>query len=609
MFSRKHSTNRILDARDSVVRKLHGANRSVARSAKRIFWNYGIAKIYYKTIEFFAKSGESIGFVFGYIWHLILSGTVHSSTAESIRKAGDTTKKKVNRSWEEFAENIGKKAEQSIFTAWIVKILRRVRKILRAIFGFWIDWLWTRNFWLLLGAIPATVLTLPVAYFLFRIPFQTNNGIAKNYQKAVQRAIDADDFQAVALYNRRLAQLGDRPMNNMAFNSALSLAEKGQLEEAHEQMKTLASLDTPGFGPAHLWMAHHLQSGDIRAENQNDDEVNALVKQHLQHALKLLPDSPQAAHMLAAAHFAAGAKDQAREVLNSHKHLFQEPLDRLRAAGVYQLLGDMKTAQTLLRGAEETTNTREQFEKQLPPIHYIGKAEIELAKRQADSAIATLKKGHESHPDNEAIAKFLAELLRDHYDRTRTLYEPSQRLDRLNEILALAPSEIETLKRISGLAEVPSIAAEATSVLAASLQEEDIDKAIIYNLLGSAYAVQGNMQKSREAYEEVVQNTSTDAESFNNLAWLYSHEPPIDLKKAAEFADKAIAIEPSNPHYRDTRGHVHMLSENWQDAVTELRKALNGMPDNRKTHAALANCYRRMNNVELAKQHDELAKQ
>ena len=601
--------NRILDARDSAAKKLHDTNRGFTRMFKRLFWNYGIAKIYFKTIERFAKVFESIGFVFGYIWHLILSGTVHSSAAQSIRKARDKTQKKVNRSWEDFATNLSDKAEKSIFTSWLVKIFKIFRRMFRTLFGFSIDWLWTRNFWLLLGAVPATLLTLPVAYFLFRIPFMSTAGLSKSYQKAVQGAIDANDFDAVSLYNRRIAQLGNRPLNSMAYRSALKLAEKGKLTEAYDQIQALASPSSPGFEPTHLWIAHHLRTGDIRTDDQTDKEVNDLVKRHLKHALKLNPENSSAAQMLASTYVASDQKELARKTLDEYKQAFKDPLIRVRAAGLYQLLGDNETAGTLLRSAAEQSKTQEQFGNELPPIHYFGRAEIELAQGNLQKAIKALETGREAHPDDESLGKFLVSLLVMRFDATSSWLTASERMTKLSEMLSITPTNGEVLHRIAGLAESPVVAAKATEHLQTALLNEDSDKADVFNLLGSAYAVQGDMEKSREAYEKVLEHTSTDAEAYNNLAWLYSQVPPLKMETALEFSRKAVALEPTNPHYRDTLGHIYMQTEKWEDAVKELRKALNGMPDNKKTHKAIASCYTKLGNRDLATQHSQFAKQ
>ena len=125
MFSRKRA--QILDKYDASVRKVQDVNRGVGKKVKRAFWDFGLADAYYKALERFGKVVESIGFFFGFIWHIILSATVHSNTADSIRKAGDNTAKKVNRSWEDLAQSIAEKAEKSIFTGWLVKLLRLAR--------------------------------------------------------------------------------------------------------------------------------------------------------------------------------------------------------------------------------------------------------------------------------------------------------------------------------------------------------------------------------------------------------------------------------------------------------------------------------------------------
>ena len=576
MFSRQRA--RFLETLDSVLRRVHDANRNIVSNVKRWFWNFGFAKAYYNTLAFLSKVIESIGFAFGFILHILLSMTVHSTAADSIRKASDTTAKRVNRSWEEIANNIADKAEQSIFTAWLVKLLRIVRACTRTIFGFGIDWLWTRNFWLLLGAIPAALLSIPVAYFLIRIPLQDASSTANSYQKAIREAIEAEDFDAVALYNRRIAQLGNRPQNSMAYRAALKLEEKGLIDEAYAQMQKLAPTESPGFAAAHMWIVNHLRSGDLRNDSQTDDQVNAIIKKHLQHVTAKEPDYGRASRLLAAIHLAEGDRETALALLNENRKKYVEPIDKVRAAGLYQQLGEFEIAEDLFRSAEQTTTTRAQFSADLPPMHFIGKAEIEFSKGELNSAIRTLTTGRGAHPDSQGIAQYLVSLQRTRYDLNAHIYTPNERFEKLSSMLEISPVDSETLNRIGALVEFPTIVTKVEECLENAATKEGVDLAVVNKLLGSAYAIQRKFDESRTAYEEVIQRTPDEAESLNNLSWLYSHQQPLKMKLALEYSQKAVQIDPANPHFRDTLGHIYMLTERWPDAVEQLRNALNGCP-------------------------------
>ncbi|MFC1757886.1 tetratricopeptide repeat protein [Planctomycetota bacterium] len=607
MFSRTRS--KILSKYDASLRKVHDVNREAGRKFRSAFWKSGIVGAYYKSLGLFGKIVESVGFFFGFVGHIFLSTTVHSSTADSIRKAGDKTAQKVNQSWADLARNIGEKAEKSSFTAWLVTLIRLAKQLFHTAFGFCIDWLWTRNFWLLLGAIPAIAMSLPVAYFLVRIPLQNPRAISKSYQKAVHVAIEAEDFDAVALYNRRIAQLGDRPVDGMAYRSAMKLQEKGKLDDAYAQMRSIAPTNRPGYAAAHMWIADNLMSGDIRKADQTDEQVNALIRSHLEYVMTLEPDYPRASRTLAAVHMADGDNESALALLNENRHKYVEPIDRLRVSDLYHTLGKHEIAAELFRSAEETAKTREQIESDLPAIHYIGKAEIQFQKGQLDAAIGTLTTAREIHPENQGIASYLVTLRRTRYDMNQSIYAPHERLKKLSELLEISPTDTETLSRISVLAESPIVSSDAEQLLEVASQHENVDKTAVFKFLGSAYAVRGKLAESRQAFERVLETNPREGESLNNLAWLYAHEPPILLERALEYSQRAIAIDPENPHYRDTLGHIFMLTGQWDKAVGELRNALNGMPDNKKTHAALAQCYDKLDQSDLAKQHRHMASQ
>ncbi len=89
----------------------------------------------------------------------------------------------------------------------------------------------------------------------------------------------------------------------------------------------------------------------------------------------------------------------------------------------------------------------------------------------------------------------------------------------------------------------------------------------------------------------------------NNLAYLLSNHEPRDLNQALQTVNRAIQLQPENPHYLETRGQIYIEMERWQEAVTDLEVALNGLPGKREIHASLAKAYQQLGDDGTARMH------
>ncbi|MGE4056552.1 MAG: tetratricopeptide repeat protein, partial [Vicinamibacterales bacterium] len=83
----------------------------------------------------------------------------------------------------------------------------------------------------------------------------------------------------------------------------------------------------------------------------------------------------------------------------------------------------------------------------------------------------------------------------------------------------------------------------------------------------------GNTGGAAAAYEEVLKEIPTHGESLNNLAWILS-EYRQDYSQALALADRALAVDERNPHFRDTRAAIlERMPNRSAEAVGEYEKA------------------------------------
>ena len=104
--------------------------------------------------------------------------------------------------------------------------------------------------------------------------------------------------------------------------------------------------------------------------------------------------------------------------------------------------------------------------------------------------------------------------------------------------------------------------------------------------LGEAYMFKGMTQEAAEEFEKAIARDSvrtlplkTLISVYNNLAYIYA-EDGQDLDKALLLAEKARQVAPNHPGIADTLGWVYYKKGNYEEAVTNLKVAAEGMPDN-----------------------------
>ena len=85
--------------------------------------------------------------------------------------------------------------------------------------------------------------------------------------------------------------------------------------------------------------------------------------------------------------------------------------------------------------------------------------------------------------------------------------------------------------------------------------------------------------KSRDSYEKVLTIDSNSVLALNNLAFLYAGKLN-DLNRAAELAQKARSIAPTNPSGPDTLGWITYKQGNYQQAVDSLNQSAAKSPYN-----------------------------
>ncbi|MEZ6118047.1 MAG: tetratricopeptide repeat protein [Pirellulaceae bacterium] len=496
-------------------------------------------------------------------------------------------------------------AERLWITRQLVKPLRWGVRSCVLLGDFALSWIWSRNYWHLFGGVPAFLLMMPLAYCALRIPFYTPELKARHYQMAARSALDKEDFDAANLYYRKLSQLGVQN-ERVVFDAALNLARENQFAQARSEMEKISPLDRPGFVPGHIWLADSLLRDPHELEQT---ERIRLAQQHLQHALDREPSHQRAQNLMAQIYLASGQLDQANQILDAASKTSTDNLSKLSVAEISLRAGRVSSANQIARDVIADLEPRMNSDE---PDQVISAAEflayavaLNLVGENSD-AIHWLQEGVKRFPDNQMLSENLVRMRLQDYDR-RALgdFSPEDRLSILSELIELDAKSEPVIVRLVALLHATEIQTQV-----AQLVSDRIDIASLtidsQKTVAALAVLRGDMLAARDHFATILKRVPNDADTVNNLAWLYAHQEPLDLDKAIEFANKAVSLAPDNPHYLDTRGSVYLVRREWQKAITDLESALNGIPDKPEIHQGLAQAYREIGNLELSEIHQRI---
>jgi len=118
--------------------------------------------------------------------------------------------------------------------------------------------------------------------------------------------------------------------------------------------------------------------------------------------------------------------------------------------------------------------------------------------------------------------------------------------------------------------------------------------------LGTLRQAQGNDDEARRNYERVLAIHPESVPALNNLAMILAKEG-ADLAMAADLAARARSAAPGDPAVADTMGWIHYLQGDYRRALSLLKQAVEGSPDDPEVSFHLGMAAAMMDEPELAR--------
>ena len=116
------------------------------------------------------------------------------------------------------------------------------------------------------------------------------------------------------------------------------------------------------------------------------------------------------------------------------------------------------------------------------------------------------------------------------------------------------------------------------------IQTRDGNTPELSSLRADLIALEGNIDKAKSLYRDVVAANPRDPAALNNLAWLLANTgTPDERKEALDLIQRAIDAHGLDPSLLDTRAIVQLTNNNAKAAEADILQALGSVGDTRPT--------------------------
>ena len=477
---------------------------------------------------------------------------------------------------------------------------------------------WLRAFWQFVGSwflsLPwnNSVKTLPAIFLMLLIGVagfiasNKSNWRSEWLNKQLQVAVESNHYATAELVVKR--QLGYQPDDKELLFRLASLKEA---QEAHEEALRLMRI-LVGYQQhvgAAKWLLQHEYIGKNwhQLDFKQQEEFGAILKL----LTKEEPDNMMFKQLYADYLIACQKFPQAIPVLNDLARA--QPMRGLQAAALARQMGNQAIAKRYAEQALETV-AKLSIEDPTNSILALAVAQNQLFLKRYGEAVRTLEravKRAKIPEDQQKLSLAMGDAIvawvgfieesPQHSDKDR------QRVLRMLQVaLKYAPNNPRVLTLV------------ADQVLA-TMDEKDEQTRALRNALvsgtspgiahfirGTAALMKGDLQRAEQSLQLAEKELPRSGAILNNLAVAMSMTDEPKLELALKMSNKAIELTPgASPHFYETRGQILVRLERHTDAIADLEKALSVKSLASKAHEALAICYEKIGDSELAEAHRE----
>lgn len=487
-------------------------------------------------------------------------------------------------------------------TLWAGFVFVFIQPITLLATGLWqlfVGWSASRRARAFILGLPSFVIASMAIGTILLAKYSSKEKLEYRYAVAVQDAMNDDDLNAAKVYCEKLTAL-DPEREAYRYQLAVIAGMQKDYRRLVGLMNSLAPEERPGYADAHYWVASQIMSSNQALTSQEASKVRL----HLNHAITAQDNHVQARMALANIEIASGDFEQALQHLDVISDNRPEVI--LRMANLEKLGKNQDSAE--LRADDAESILRNRLKTDTENVDYvILLADCLLVRNQYRAAIDMLGQAFNRKQDPklaEAVAKVCV-IWADEIEKRAGADSLGQRLQLIETALRFVPNHPNAFYRLATIAES---GAEGSEVAVEKLQDLLVSgtaPASVHMLLGTKAAKRGDQKMASFHLEQANRINPRIPSALNNLAWVYLNMKDSDLDDALQLVNSAIEIDPSQATFYDTRGKIYVELGRYEDAVTDLTKALNDLPENVSLHEALVKSYSNLGYDAMVSRHQK----
>lgn len=448
----------------------------------------------------------------------------------------------------------------------------------------------------LLFLIPAALIICLFLFVAYQKSFR-QSGLHQRYLARATKAVGANELVKAKTYINRIMQEQESLSDAQALHWIVILGRTGEEERANTLLNRLAPDNEPGYGPAHRVKAINLaQSFKGKLDELPADQL----KFHLEHSGQ--PDD-DIRRCWAIYHQSQGDFEQAYQLLNkaadSFPDLYFDVIELARE------LGDDARQEEGLKTAEY--RFRRQTEKEpLDQNSRINWVKVLVQKQQFDEAEKVLLVGMNIQP-TPAIRRSLSDLflLRAEDMEYGSLQADLARLELIKKAIEVDRDSARPYQQLVDLFSSASSFNELRDMRQSLLKSiARGGGALDHCNLAFVYSRESNDEESRWHMNQAWKINSGFGSIAEQLALAFAKSPEHqNLNWAAELAKQTVEQRPEEPSYRKSLAEIHLLRDEIELAIEQLKKALAITETPSDIHKMLAYAYEQAGDLKNAEIH------
>jgi tetratricopeptide (TPR) repeat protein len=334
------------------------------------------------------------------------------------------------------------------------------------------------------------------------------------------------------------------------------------------------------------------------AELYEQDGNPEKALERYQQVIDLNPNQPEAYLKKAYVYLGRNENNKALDVLINGQHV--APHDgRIVEMLAYVYISTMDYTNALPAFVEAEKQILEAGKKPLFSNFYLNYAIAQQMCTNTDEASRLLRVGHESNPS--IIDDYLILVFRER-DDVEKLTRSLKVLEPLQDIV---PEDSSTYT-VYGLiafhagehAAALSLLERAESLSRQTETDEELTAQFYFWLGASAERVK-EYEKAEQYFLSAITKQPDHADAHNYLAYMLA-ERGVKLDMAADHVGVALAVEPDNAAFLDTRGWIYFQQGNYTAAMEDIKMAADKIPDDPTIADHLGDIYLALGDVSQA---------